>query len=155
MTLTKKDSTLLIAIFLLIIILIGMSGCGAPHYLRKSQRALKKAIQKGAVINPDTVFQTVTVTVPGVRTDSVFVPGEGDTVVIEKDRLQIRYINLPGDTVEISGKCAPDTVIKKIPYTVTQNVTVPVKDNKWKWIAIGLGMLLLVIFLVRLAPITR
>ena len=42
-----------------------------------------------------------------------------------------------------------DTIIKEVPVTVTQNVTVPVKDNKWMWIALALGALIVVMFLVK------
>jgi hypothetical protein len=33
-----------------------------------------------------------------------------DTVTVTKDRLRIRLLKLPGDTVRVEAECAPDTV---------------------------------------------
>src|SRR5690606_38498493 len=103
----------------------------------------------GAIVNTDTVYKHVPIFIPQVVKDTVFESKQGDTVLIEKDRLKIQYVNLPGDSVYIYGESKADTIIKEVPVTVTQNVTVPVKDNKWKWIALALGALIVIIFVLR------
>lgn len=56
----------------------------------------------------DTIIQEVIT--PGVRKDSLIYSKEYDTVKIYKDKLRIKYVNLPGDTAYIDGECAPDTI---------------------------------------------
>lgn len=148
---TRKDYTLLAFLILLIILLIGLSSCSnkATRHLRKADKHLQKAIAAGAIVNPDTVYKHVPIFIPQVVKDTVFESRQGDTVLIEKDRLKIQYVNLPGDSVWIYGESKADTVIKEVPVTVTKNITVPVKDNKWKWIALALGALIVIIFVLR------
>ena len=49
------------------------------------------------------------------KVDTTFVPTPGDTVIIHKDKLTIKYLRMPGDTVWLEGVVAPDTVIVKVP----------------------------------------
>jgi hypothetical protein len=99
-----------------------LSGCGPAFYLRKSERNLKKAIAKGAIITADTVYIEKQIFVPEVKTDTIFESQQGDTVVIQKDRLKIKYVNLPGEKVYIEGECAADTVYIKTPVAVTKTI---------------------------------
>lgn len=99
-----------------------LSGCGPNFYLKKSERNLKKAIAKGASVTADTIYIENQVFVPEVKTDTVFGSQEGDTVVIEKDRLKIKYVNLPGEKVYIEGECESDTIYVKTPVAVTNTI---------------------------------
>jgi hypothetical protein len=78
--------------FVAIACLILLTSCKASWHL-------KKAIEKGAIVKSDTVYQTVEVIRPEVKTDTLFKLVQGDTVYIEKDRLKIKYVRLAGDTV--------------------------------------------------------
>jgi hypothetical protein len=100
-----------------------LASCGPNFYLRKAERALKKAEQLGANVSRDTIFIEKVVTVPEVKTDTVFSSSEGDTVYISKDRLKLKYVNLPGDSVFIEGKCESDTVRLEIPVTITKEIS--------------------------------
>lgn len=151
---TKKEhklfSFLIFLIMILMVLLLG--GCSINHkiarHLRKSDRHLKAAIALGAEIERDTTWRTISIPVPEVKTDTVFESIEGDTIWIREDRLKIKYVNLPGDSVYIYGESKADTVYKDVFHTVTNKITCPPKDNTWKWIAIALGVILILIFLV-------
>lgn len=113
--------------FLLSILL---SSCGPAYHLKRAQAHLKIAEQKGAKVDRDTVYKTVEVIRPEIKTDTVFASIPGDTVRITKDRLSIKYVKLPGDSVFIEGKCDPDTVKISVPYTVTTTIKA---ESKIKW----------------------
>lgn len=123
----------------LLIVLI-FTGCSARWHL-------KKAIQKGAFVKSDTVYVDRTVYVPEVKTDTVFTSLVGDTIRIEKEKLRIKYVRLPGDSVYIEGKCLPDTLRIKVPVSVDTDIHAP--DCKWKLIhIIGAAILFLVVGLI-------
>jgi hypothetical protein len=86
---------------------------------------MKKAIAKGAIITSDTVYIEKQGFIPEVKTDTIFESQEGDTVIIEKDRLKIKYVNLPGEKVYIEGECAADTVYIKTPVAINQTIKAP------------------------------
>jgi hypothetical protein len=109
--------------------LLILSACSSNFHLKRAEHHLKKAQLKGAVIEADTVYIKKTVFVPEVKTDTVFHSEEGDTVFISKDRLKIKYVRLPGDSVFIEGKCESDTVVVKVPVTITKTI----KPNKGFW----------------------
>lgn len=136
---TQEKSNLLNHV-ITICLLLFISSCSASWHL-------KKAIQKGAQVEVDTVVKPITVFIPSVVKDTIFESRQGDTVRIEKERLRIKYVSLPGDSVYIHGESRADTIVREIPVTVTQIVTAP-KDNKWKWIAIALGVILILLFLI-------
>lgn len=106
-----------------ILILLVFCSCGSGHHLRRAERFKKKmdeqiakAIDKGAQVKVDTVFKEIQVVVPEIRTDTVFKEKEvGDTVTIIKEKLKIKYVKLPGDSVFIQGECEADTVYKTVP----------------------------------------
>lgn len=54
-----------------------------------------------------TQSETVVITERVAVVDTVVLK---DTVTITKDRLRIRLLKLPGDTVRVEAECAPDTV---------------------------------------------
>jgi len=65
----------------------------------------------------DTLLLRDTVILPLVQSDTFFhIDSLFDTVIIEKDRLQMSLLRLH-DTLYLQGKCDPDTIIveKKIP----------------------------------------
>jgi len=72
----------------------------------------------------DTTYKIMTVEVPTSSVDSVFVSIPGDTVIVTNDRVQLKYVRLPGkkDSVWIYGNCLPDTVEIKVPTLVTNEI---------------------------------
>ena len=109
----------------LLILAILLSGCAsnkANRKLKRANRLIAEAVALGAEVRPDTVYKEIPVFIPQVRVDSIFVSEVGDTVVIQKERLQITYVRLPGDSVFIEGKCDSLTLIKEVPVTVTKEI---------------------------------
>lgn len=123
---TNKDRSFLAALLMILIVLIAMllSSCSdkATRQLRRSEKLLNKAIANGAKVSADTIIKEVTLTIPEVRTDTIFQSRQGDTVVIQKDRLRIKYVNLPADSVYIEGECKADTIIKRIPVAIYKKI---------------------------------
>jgi hypothetical protein len=108
---------------LLVLFFTGCASNKANRKLKRAERLTQQAIALGAVITADTVYKEIPVFIPQVRVDSIFVSEVGDTVVIQKERLQIRYVKLPGDSIYIEGKCDSLTKIVEVPITVTKTVT--------------------------------
>jgi hypothetical protein len=125
----------------ILIISLFLVSCGPAWHLRRAEL-------KGAKVTTDTVFQIVQTIVPMVKHDSVFTSLPGDTVRITKDRLSIKYVRLPGDSVYIEGKCDADTVKIKVIHTVTKTV----KAGYTGWKLVGMIIFGLVAgFIVRMA----
>jgi hypothetical protein len=105
---------------------------------------LRQAIKKGGRVKSDTVYQEVTTIVPAVTTDTIFKESY-DTVTIEKERLKIKYVKLPGDSVYIQGECEADTITQTVTHYVTQTITAPSARLKfWHWLVIILVLLTVV-----------
>lgn len=117
------------AVFLVIILSLG--GC------RSANKLLQKAIEKGAGVKVDTIREKIPVIVPEIRVDTTFVPQPGDTVRITKDRLKLKYVRLPGDTVFLDAECSADTIVKEVPVTVTRTIEAESGLPWWTWAVIG------------------
>lgn len=114
----------------IILIALLFSACSSPEAL------LKRAIKKGAKVKIDTVKVIVEKVTPEVKTDSVFISKPGDTVYINKEKLKIKYVKLPGDSVFIEGKCEKDTLRIEVPVAVTTDISA---GYEW-WIVLGVGI---------------
>jgi len=133
---------------ILVLFIMLMSGCSARWHLKRAQHHINKAEQKGASIDSDTVFIEKEVFVPEIKTDTVFESQPGDTVTIEKEKLTIKYVKLPGDKVYIEGKVKSDTVIVKVPHQVVTNIEAPPCPYRWWHILVGflIGLVVGVLF---------
>lgn len=128
-----------------IAILLILSSCGVNYNLRRMAYHKRMAIAKGAEFKADTVFTDRVVITPGDST-TVFVPTHirNDSLVyIYQDRIKISYKTIH-DTLRFHVECPPDTVVIKVPVSVTETLCPP-PDNKWKYIA---GVLALIVALV-------
>lgn len=124
---------------LLLFVVLFAYGCGPAWHLKQSKRHKLKAIQLGAVIKTDTVFVSVPVFIKEISKDTLFLSKPGDTVVITKDRLKVKYVDLPGDSVYIEGKC--DSLVKyvRVPTTVTEVIHNDKVWDKW-WLFLLAGL---------------
>lgn len=129
-----------------LIFLLILCSCSANGKLRRAERLIKQAEAMGSSWHVDTVYTEIPVYIDSVRVDSIFVAQVGDTVVIEKERLKLRYVRLPGDSVYIEAECKADTVYKRVPVTVTK--TIQAKTNWWLYFFMGFGACLLVVVVV-------
>lgn len=109
---------------LLLSALILLSSCGPNFYLKKAERALRKAEQLGAKINQDTVFKTITVTVPERQIDTLLQRVDfRDTITVLQDRILTKIkVNQVDKTVYVNVKCPPDTVRVKVPVIVNRKI---------------------------------
>ena len=124
--------------FLLTIFLISsLWSCSASWHLRQ-------AIRKGVNQKIDTIVQVVEIPIPEVKTDTIFKSLTGDTVIIEKERLKIKYVKLPGDSVFIEGKCQADTVYKEIQVVSKTEITAP----KGFWFYLPWMLVVIVLILI-------
>ena len=157
---TRKDYTLLVA-FILLIIVILLSACTdkATRHLRKADKHLKKAIAAGAKIKADTTWHTVPLITPEIewqfdtklfpnwqthRLDSIRFKDE-ETGIEATASIELKE-GCPEDCIErlrLAGKIPRDTIYVEVPVYVSQEISCPPKDNKWKWIAIGFGAVLI------------
>lgn len=138
----NANLTLLIAILLF--------SCAPQAKLRRAEKLIKKAELLGAQWRVDTVKVNVPVFIDRIALDTLLISGTSDTVVITKDRLRLKYVNLPGDTVWISGECDSLTIIKEVPVTITKVIQAPDKGLKWwQLILIGAGAMLVLFFIIR------
>jgi len=109
----------------LVFLLIVLSSCAsnkANRKLKRANRLIGEAEQLGVKWKSDTIFKTIPVFIESVKYDSIFTSRQGDTVYLEKERLKIKYVRLPGDSVYIEGKCDSVTVIKEVPISVTKEI---------------------------------
>ena len=125
--------------YLLLIFLF--TSCTPTFYLKKAERALKKAEQLGADVSADTIYKEHTVIRTETLIDSIFTTRQGDTIRIYKDLLKIKYVRLAGDSVFIEGKCEADTVKIKVPYQVIKEI----KSGHSNWDVIKWCLIVLVV----------
>jgi hypothetical protein len=103
------------------------------------------------LIIKDTIRDTIRITIPEVRVDTVVkVDQLYDTVTITKDRLKVKVWRVD-DKVYINGKC--DTVFIEKPYEKIIERKIPVKyyekDNKmWLYRILGILFIFLVVYII-------
>lgn len=116
---------------------LSITACGPKFHLRQAKKHIFKAESLGAEWTNDTVYINTRVPVPEIQVDSIVISKPGDTVVISKDRLLVKYVKLSGDTVFISGECLADTILVDVPVTITKVIDDP-KKIRWWWLVIAL-----------------
>ena len=139
----------ILSFILLLLLFTGCASNKANRKLKRAEKLTEQAIALGAVITPDTLYKEIPVFIPQVRTDTIFVTTEGDTVYIQKERLRIKFVDLPGDSVFIEGKCDSLTVIKEVPITVTKEIKTGLSVLvvvQWSILALIIGAVLARIF---------
>ena len=103
-------------------VLIGViTSCSPIKQIKRHKKAIDRIIKKHPHLTvSDTLVVVVrdTVTTDSIRVDTTF-SIDADTIIIEKDRLIIRYIRT-GDQVSITGEVKADTIyltkIVEVPY---------------------------------------
>jgi len=110
-----------------------LSSCSTAYHCRKCY--------DNAKVKRDTIRIDTTIFTERVRIDTVVHEVKNtDTLVIKKDNLTIKYKKLPGDTVFLSGECAPDTIRFETKVPVITKVTTGI--SLWKLILAIIGALL-------------
>ena len=118
-------------------------GCGPTFYLKKAERALKKAEQLGAKFKADTVWKDKIVYVPEYKTDTLFKRVDfRDTVTLETTKVLTKVkVNTVTKEVYIQTVCKPDTIKIKVPFTVTKEISSG--HSTWDMVILSIVVLLL------------
>jgi hypothetical protein len=133
-----------------ILLAICLTACGPASKLRRAERLIRKAELQGAEWRVDTVKINVPVFFDRIALDTLLISRPSDTVYLQKDRLKLKYVKLPGDTVWISAECDSLTIIREVPVTVTKVLYAPDKGLRWwQLILIGAGAMLVLYFIIR------
>jgi hypothetical protein len=149
----NQEKSLGYALILVVIavVLIALSSCGANHHLRKSKKHLEKALAKGAKIKPDTTWKTIPIITPEIKFETTLKPVNVKDTLIARDKesgaatkVFIHKTDTLIRSVFIQTTCPKDTVFITVPVAVTNEISCPPKDNKWKWIALALGVVLII-----------
>lgn len=127
----------------IILVLVLLTSCGPAAKLRKAEKLIKQAEEMGATWTVDTVKVETPVFVPEIVVRETISAPVFDTVRIEYDRLKIKVVRLPGDSVFVEGRCEADTIYKEVPVTITKTIEAKSKGySLWQLIILALVMLL-------------
>jgi hypothetical protein len=131
-------------ILLTLALMFATFGCTPQKRLNRLKRNHPHLFRTDTIIIRDTV-RTET-----VRTDTTFLFNTlYDTITITKDRLQIRTVRLPGDSIWIEGTCLGDTIYieRKIPCEKAI-ITGEKKfyETPFFWLLIAAGIVTIVFF---------
>lgn len=137
-------NTIIVTLLILLI-----SGCGPAYHAKRMKYHERMYYAKGGEAKSDTVYIEKTVTIPEVKLDTVFQSKPQDTVYLTKDRLRIKYVNLPGDSVFIQGECK-DSIIKiKEPIYINKTITAKSGLPWWVYVVFGISALVIVALIVK------
>lgn len=137
-----KNKTFAIIIFGFIL----LTSCGPAWHLKQAKRHELIAISKGGKVQVDTFYKVVKIRIKESVKDTLFVSKPGDTIRISKDLLKLVYIDLPGDSVYLKGKC--DSVVKevRVPVTVTKVIHGADSGLRWYWLIVAFAAGLIICF---------
>lgn len=96
----------------ILLCLVLLTGCSAE------KRLLRLLERNPQLRDTVVVHDTIITIVEYVRADTVFRDIPGDTVTLTKDRLTVRYVRMPGDTVYLEGECKADTIYRVVTHEV-------------------------------------
>lgn len=129
------------------LILVVLAGCTPEKKLQRAHRKIEKlTIRFPQLLQKDTLVDTVQVITPTVTTDTLF-HYDTDTVVVNNDRLTIKYIKV-GDTIKLQGECKGDTVYQRVEIPIERIVVQ--KQSLFDQFKKGINWLLVIAFLLLL-----
>ena len=103
-----------------------LGSCSCNYHIKK--------IKAKCGVTSDTVYKTITVTVPKIETDTIFkhTSSSRDTVIIREGRLTMRYFyNTHDSTIFLSGKCDTITITKRVPTIINKYKS---RVINWNWL---------------------
>jgi len=140
-------------IIILLLLSLTVLSCSYEKKLKRANRKIEKLTKKyPQLLQKDTLYDTFNIITPTVKYDTAFVDVAGDTTIITRDRLEIKYVRF-GDSVFIEGKCKGDTIVQtvEIPYEkiVIQKESIIDKVKKYTNYIVFLLVLLFVGYLLK------
>lgn len=146
---------------ILAVLLIIANSCALTKEQRVCNRQAKKvekAVEKCPSMRLDTIYvhDTVTVSIPEVRVDTLVL--RADTVTLTKDRWRVQIIQV-GDSMAVDGGCDTDTIRVPIsipcPPQVAPIITKKAPLPWWKTALMWLGGLFILVLAYRAATTSR
>lgn len=131
-----------------------LTGCGPNFYLKRAERATRKAIELGAKIKADTVYRDIQLFIPEAKHDTI-VKYETlkDTIRIETEKVKWKIkVNEVEKTVYIDGTIKRDTVKVSVPVQVIRNISSGISIGNvvlWSIVSAVLGGLILFFLYLR------
>lgn len=123
--------------------------CGPSYHLKRMKYHERMAMAKGADIEADTVYKDRFIKVPEIKLDTMVKTIPGDTVYLTKDRLKIKYVNLPGDSVFIQGECKDSVITIKEPVYIKKTITAKSGLPWWVYLVFGISALVIVALIIK------
>jgi len=128
------------------IICFSLSGCGAAWHIKRAEKHIAKAEEKGAKwrneTRMDTVYKDTAVYIAGVEMDSSFdLSGSPtpDTIVITKDNIITKVVvNTVKGKAYVKTVKVPETKYVRVPVIVNRNITRTLKAGITNWQVVGL-----------------
>lgn len=124
------------------VIFLILCSCSSASKLKRAEKLIVEAEAMGAKWHVDTVTAEIPVPVHEIHVKEIHHALLGDTVTIIKDRLQIKYVRLKGDSVFVEGKCKADTIYKKIPVTIVRTIKAKQGFSLWQLVVLAIVALL-------------
>lgn len=125
----------------LAILAILLASCGPAAKLRRAERLITKAELHGAHWRSDTIWKTTDHFIPVVKRDTVVLNAPGDTITITKERLQVK-IRIRRDSIYVAGACLPDTIMIRVPVSITKTIEAKQGIPWWVWLMVAAGFVL-------------
>jgi hypothetical protein len=130
---------------LYIILLLLLASCGQRFHVKRAEFHLRKAQEKGAQVNIDTLVKINKITLKGLKVE--FTPKPitlNDTIYFSKEKVVTKVV-LKHDSIFVETNC-PDTVFHFKERTITKTITAINKSwLKW-WMLLIAAMLGAILF---------
>lgn len=120
----KKPLLTLIVFILMLFIVMMLSSCGVNYHLRMAKK-------KGADFMVDTTWHTIPLITPEIKFETTLKPVNVKDTLIARDasgavtKVFIHQRDTVIDSVFIQTTCPPDTVYKKVPVSVHNQIKSP------------------------------
>jgi hypothetical protein len=151
----RKIALFLLGVIVFSLVAFILSSCGPNFYLKRAERATRKAIELGAKIRVDTVFKEVSFFTPESRMDTVVKYRTlKDTLRIETEKIKWKIrVNEVEKTVFVDGVVKRDTIKVTVPVQVVREVSSGIGIGKlvlWSIVSAVLGGLFLFFLYLKL-----
>lgn len=106
--------------------LLALCGCNTER------RCARQMVRCGVVFTSDTQYVHDSIRIERVLRDTLLAWDTltvGDTITIERDRLRVKVVKLPGERLLIQGECK-DTVVRYVRQVVNRGA---IRKEKYPW----------------------
>lgn len=134
-----------------LILALLLSSCSGAQLLKKAERLIRKAEQKGAKWSYDTTFQMVKLKTDPIKVQFTPKPLIFNDTIVFRDTITnvVTKVLVREKTVAAATDCPPQEKIVKVPVTVIKTIKAKIPITWWDYI-IGLIIAFAVGFVVRM-----